>query len=351
VKIVRHELTNNCFSHTQKQWQINRIFSLARLIPTMASSEYTWDLTPPESVDTRDQNLELLPDKSRALYEAAYARYVEWCTSNRVSRPAYGTDWVLLRFLKEKSSQYAVSSLYSLLAKLKSTIAAHDSIEIKVPKCELFLKKMSKNHTPKKSHVFEQSELEQFLANAPEDMLVAKVVATLSVFGALRKSELHSIHIGDITIKEKEGYSILVKSAKTNPERSFWMPWKDGKFLRKYLKLRPADCPSNLLLAVRGGKVVRQCIGIHSIAAIPSKVAEYLKLPEPEKYTGHAWRRTAATVAVDAGCDFLNLKKIGGWNFDSVAQGYIDTSVSGAKKRANFIRRPPSENIPNQPPH
>jgi integrase len=35
------------------------------------------------------------------------------------------------------------------------------------------------------------------------------------------------------------------------------------------------------------------------------EIANYLKLPEAENYTGHSFRRSSATILVDAGADII----------------------------------------------
>ncbi len=42
-------------------------------------------------------------------------------------------------------------------------------------------------------------------------------------------------------------------------------------------------------------------IGKNVIAKIGVKLAQLLEKPEPEKYTGHCWRRTAITVLANSG--------------------------------------------------
>ena len=49
-------------------------------------------------------------------------------------------------------------------------------------------------------------------------------------------------------------------------------------------------------------------------------------MPEPNKYTGHCWPRTAATHIADAGCSPTVLKQAAGHLSDKVAQQYIDRS-------------------------
>jgi hypothetical protein len=75
------------------------------------------------------------------------------------------------------------------------------------------------------------------------------------------------------------------------------------------------------------GKGTLQHVGIQKLSKYAQEIAEFLKLPEPEKYTGHCFRRTAATWAADSGCSLLQLKNLGGWTSDSAPQGYIGDSM------------------------
>ncbi|KAJ8914695.1 hypothetical protein NQ315_017394 [Exocentrus adspersus] len=62
------------------------------------------------------------------------------------------------------------------------------------------------------------------------------------------------------------------------------------------------------------GKCISLNAGHHTIGAVPKQIAKFLGLKEPELYTGHCFRRTGATMVVDAGGDILSLKRAGGGN-------------------------------------
>jgi hypothetical protein len=64
-----------------------------------------------------------------------------------------------------------------------------------------------------------------------------------------------------------------------------------------------------------------------TIGGVPKKIATYL-LQEPELYTGHSFRRSAATMVLDAGGDILTLKRAGGWKSSGIAEGYVDDSIN-----------------------
>jgi hypothetical protein len=59
---------------------------------------------------------------------------------------------------------------------------------------------------------------------------------------------------------------------------------------------------------------------------LPRIVANYLKLPNPEMYTGRCFRRTSAILIADTGADLVTLKRLGGWRSSSVAESYIEDS-------------------------
>lgn len=57
------------------------------------------------------------------------------------------------------------------------------------------------------------------------------------------------------------------------------------------------------------GKCTTQRVGINKIGYMSKTIATYLKLHNPELYTGHSFRRSSATVLVDAGEDITSLKR------------------------------------------
>ena len=64
---------------------------------------------------------------------------------------------------------------------------------------------------------------------------------------------------------------------------------------------------------------MKQPVGKNSFSRIPSTVAKFLNLPNPEAYMGDSFRRTSATLLADAGVNVLDLKRLGGWKSAAVA--------------------------------
>lgn len=78
-------------------------------------------------------------------------------------------------------------------------------------------------------------------------------------------------------------------------------------------------------------------MGKNKFEGAPRLIAKFLNLPDVEKYTGHSFRRSSATMLVNAGADLLTLKAHGGWKSDSSAQRYIHNSVNRKRRIGNMI--------------
>ncbi|KAJ8915675.1 hypothetical protein NQ315_000607 [Exocentrus adspersus] len=90
-------------------------------------------------------------------------------------------------------------------------------------------------------------------------------------------------------------------------------------------------------------------MGKNTLAKIPCKVAQFLKLENAHQYTGHCLRRTSATLLVNAG-DILTLKQYGGWETSTVAEGYVAECISRKREVTSHIltSQKPSEERPNR---
>lgn len=170
------------------------------------------------------------------------------------------------------------------------------------------------------------------------------------MFGACRREELHDLRIQDVTI---EGSVLLVKIRKTKtytPRQFTIVP--DGPvdyiaLFNKYACLRPKNCKiSSLFLSYRCGKCSSQPVGKNTIGKMPRIIAEFLKLPDASKFTGHCFRRSSATILAESGSDTRTLKQLGGWKSDKVAEAYVENSLQNKIKIAQSICSGASINAP-----
>lgn len=136
---------------------------------------------------------------------------------------------------------------------------------------------------------------------------------------------------------------ISIPENKTNKPRSFIVNDAYLHLYRKYVASRPPNYDSSrFFFKYRDGRGYRQVVGVHQFGKMPEIVASYLNLPNPSDYTGHCFRRSSATMLVDAGANLTCLKRHGGWKSSSVAESYIDDSITNKVDVANKILRAPT---------
>ena len=167
--------------------------------------------------------------------------------------------------------------------------------------------------------------------------------------GACRREELTYLKTGNV---QDHGSFLLVTipKTKTGIERSFTVTGDFYGPCKKYIDERPNECTKTdrFFLFYRKGIYVLQPIGINTIGCMPSVIAQFLNLSDVERYTSHSFRRTSATLLVDAGADITTLKRHGGWKSNSVAEGYIENSINNKRKVGQQIEESVTRNLPKQ---
>lgn len=117
---------------------------------------------------------ELLPNKSKHRYEAAFEQFMRWRSANNVET---FSENVFLVYFEELSKKYKCSTLWSTFSMLKAILNTKENINLgKYKKLQAFLKRKSENYLPKKSAILTEDDLSQFLQTAPDEtFLLAKV--------------------------------------------------------------------------------------------------------------------------------------------------------------------------------
>ncbi|KAJ8976506.1 hypothetical protein NQ317_005464 [Molorchus minor] len=278
--------------------------------------------TPSEIFEAPEEwKLELLPTKSRKLYENTYDEFVTF-----------------LELHHSKSCK--PSSLWLYYSMLKATINLHNNIDIsKYSRLIAFLKRKNDGYKPKKSKILSRDEIDVFLNNAPDDIyLMMKVSLIFGICGACRREELSNITIDDIQDLGK-ALLVTIRESKTKIQRVFSIIDNENKssnFLeiyRKYASLRPQGTDHRrFFVYYKNNKCSRQVVGKNMFGQIPFKIATYLKLPNAREYTGHCFRRSSATLLADAPENITNIKRHAGWKSTAVAESYIEGSVANKLK-------------------
>lgn len=72
------------------------------------------------------------------------------------------------------------------------------------------------------------------------------------------------------------------------------------------------------------------------------KICYFLGLENLEQYIGHTFRRGASSLLAKSNISKINLKRLGRWKSDSVAQRYIDESKANKQNISETISVSPS---------
>lgn len=159
------------------------------------------------------------------------------------------------------------------------------------------------------------------------------------IAGCCRGDEITQVLVNHIT---QEGNTLLVDipKTKTSKPRQFTINAELSATVKKYWNLRSDDLnTTRFFINYQNGKCTKQVIGKNKIASIPKDVATWLELEEPHLYTGHALRRTSATLLSNSGGTMMDLKLLGGWESDRIAQGYVENSALNKNKISNLMTK------------
>ncbi|HJY23391.1 MAG TPA: hypothetical protein VJ279_10920 [Hanamia sp.] len=108
----------------------------------------------------------LLPTKSRHIYEDTYRTYQKWCSEKKIGKT---TEDSILAFFHHVLSSYKSSSLWTKFSMLRTTIKLNDGIDIGTyPSVIAFLKRKGEGFKAKKSLSLTRENVNNFLLLADD---------------------------------------------------------------------------------------------------------------------------------------------------------------------------------------
>ncbi|XP_031347063.1 uncharacterized protein LOC116173590 [Photinus pyralis] len=256
--------------------------------------------------EVKSPTIELLPVKSRQRYEAAYNEFIKWRATKNIES-CFSED-VLMVYFGELAEKMKSSTLWAQYSMLRSTMAINHNVDMSTfTKLKALLQRKSQGYRPKKSKILTPEDINKFVDAAPNDKyLFVKIALVVGVTGACRKQELVQLKIDDIT---DLGTAALfnIQDIRTNKPRLFTIAGEFYEVYKHYAALRPANMTERrFFLNYQNGKCTKQPVGINKIGSIPKQVATFLKLNNPELYTGHCFRRSSATIPIESSCSRLS---------------------------------------------
>lgn len=109
----------------------------------------------------------MLPAKSKLVYEKTYEQFREWCDKKHVKKVS---ENVLICYFEEKSKIIKPPTLWSVYSMLKSTLNVKENIDIrKFSKLVPLIKNKSVGYRGKKSKVLSRDDINKFIQDADNE--------------------------------------------------------------------------------------------------------------------------------------------------------------------------------------
>jgi integrase len=313
--------------------------------------------TPPETIAQAQQvRRDVIPSASSVKYNSHYELYRKYLLEHGGSREP--SDDNVLGFYSwmgqpvNGKPRYAASTRGSVSSALKTMLFANHAFS-KTSLCWTTIEKIQsdvmKKHVPKKAETHEVANVETYFKNAPstDQHLVCKAAVSLGIACGTRGHALYELQQEDVVRKADGGYTIKFNHEKQvtahvdrvkelsphDADKSITHP---TQWLDAYLQVR-GHGEGPFFMQLRNGKLYNERVGQKTIAGHMRTIAEWLNVPEPEKFTGHGTKRFAASSAVSAGMTGPQMQAHFGWKSAATAQIYNNSDVSTKRKATDLI--------------
>lgn len=283
-----------------------------------------------------------LPPVSQTKYQTAYQHFQKWNKSNGWC--AVSED-LLLKYFVELNAKSKPTTLFAIFSMLKATFRINDDIDIaSYSKLIEYVKGRNASYVPAKAKIFSDEEIERFLNNAPDDRwLDVKVVCIFGVCGVSSSKKLVNVMVEHVK-RYDDLILVTIPRTDTTPQGTFTITGSYFNIVQKYANLRHENPSTNrFFLAYNDGKCTTQPIGKNKFSGMPRRVAIYLKLAEPGRYSASfSFRRNASNLYAGAWNQITDTEQTS----DSVE---LDSETGRLKQTTKFNFARPTVPTPTQP--
>ena len=224
------------------------------------------------------------------------------------------------------------------------------------PNLKRYLNKLkSEGDAPRKALPFTVDQMRSFCTAECTSgyMLVRVTCATLMFFGGMRSKEAKDLKMNSVTVLPDGAICVNYEHAKQrDPSKrsaQFLIPRTWGSNVITYIN-RTAAHPRESQFLLTGDLhkfvITSKVLGINQVYQAPKYMATWLGLPNPDKYTGHAWRRSAAQALADGGDTSSHIVRHMGWTGPQMLNAYTAVSTQSQLTSAGIL----SGNLTNTSP-
>jgi len=174
AKFLKLEDADNytCSSFRKESIPSKRKIGGSNLEPSTETNTSTNDVTILRDADVIA--FDVLPEKSRVQYLRSYERLMAWKTDEKIDKECFSETVMLEYFNYMKSTQkYKPPTLWAEYSKTRTIIQKKHNVDIHYPELMTFLRTCKFGYQPQKLLVFEQDDLQRFLAEADDNEFLA----------------------------------------------------------------------------------------------------------------------------------------------------------------------------------
>ena len=260
---------------------------------------------------------------------------------------------MLIEFFEVMGDKYSPSTLWVIYSCVNSWMIENGHPDLKYkPLLRKVLKFKTDRWVAKKANVFSPEDVHNCVMHFSKDTnpktgpknFQRAITILLLYYGLLRVDDVLKIQVKDVKLN-KEGkfeISFFYQRKRFNNGFTYTIPAIYTHLITRYIKELKPQVPNqkkNLRFLknwnVRG-KTRIQNAGRNFVDRVAKDAAEYLGY-DPSTYSGHSWRRSAATNLADAGVTLTNLKRHGQWKSDTVCEGYMANSKPLRDERETLL--------------
>jgi integrase/recombinase XerD len=272
-------------------------------------------------------------DGTLRAYRADVQIYATWCEKKGLGAFPAKTKHIA-QFVSHEAQRCSAATIKRRLAaigkihrlmKLQNPIADED---VKL----VLRRELRKKSTRPKQALGMTRELRDRLIDCCDISLAGKrdkAIIALAYDGLLRRSEIVSINLEDLSITESGGKVIIRRSKndQLGTGRVAHISLRTMKLISNWVeaaKLREGS----LFRAIQHNNIALRGLHPHSIGRIIKQAAQRAGFPidEVKNLSGHSMRIGAAQDMVTAGLDILPIMAAGGWKTTNVVARYIENA-------------------------
>jgi len=268
-------------------------------------------------------------------YRSALRSFITWCKAQGVMEPFPSPPALVAAYLADKAASLKVSTLQRhLVAINEAHVAAGLERPSSAPEVRATMKGIRRTHgtAPKKKAPLSVSHLRRIVHRLPRSIIGVRDHALLLVCyaGALRRSELVNLSVGDLDFRE-DGLAITVRKSKTDQEsegRVVGIPFGSNpmtcpvRAMRRWLEVSEITSGPVFRPVNRHGQVRQSRLSGKAVGVIVQRSVELIGM-DPAGFGGHSLRAGLATDAANAGVSERAIMQQTGHRSVATVRGYI----------------------------